>query len=330
MATLAMSSGSTSARIISTGAARGSRVVDNDEICTMIDSNDEWIRQRTGITQRHWVAEGETAVTLAADACRQAVERAGMTLDQIDTLILATVSNSQQMPSMAARVAQELGCPSPAVFDISAACAGFCHGVALADSLIRTGTSTHVLVVGTEVLSPYLDMADRGTAFIFSDGAGAVVIGPSEVPAIGPTIWGSDPSHSEVITLDDWESLVDGQERPYLRMEGTKVFRWATTFVAERTRETLEAAGLAPEELDVFIPHQANNRITDSTLRQLKLPEGIVVARDIAQMGNSSAASIPLALDAVLQSGEARSGQKALLMGFGAGLAYAGQVVVLP
>ncbi|MEL4358430.1 MULTISPECIES: beta-ketoacyl-ACP synthase III [unclassified Luteococcus] len=330
MATIQVSHGAHYARLMSTGAFRGSRVVDNAEMCTMIDSSDEWIQQRTGIAQRHWATDEETPRSMAVAACRQAVERSGLDITQIDALILATVSNSQQMPSLASYVAADLGCASPAIFDISAACAGFCYGLTLADSLIRTGSATHVLVVGVEKLSETLDHADRGTAFLFSDGAGAVVVGPSDEPAIGPTVWGSDPQQADVLTIDSWRSLPADQQHPFIRMDGTKVFRWATTFIADKTRETLRAAGLQAEDLEVFIPHQANNRITDSMLRHLKLPKDIVVARDIAQMGNSSAASVPLALDAVLQSGEAHRGQTALLIGFGAGLTFAGQVVRLP
>ena len=315
-------------RIMSVGAARGSRVVDNAEMCTMIDSTPEWIEQRTGIYERRWVAEGETALTLAVDASRKAIERSGLTVEQIDTVIISTVSHYMNTPSMATLLANELGMPEPAAFDISAACAGFSYGVGMADALVRAGNATHVLVVGSEVLSEYIDITDRSTAFLFGDGAGAVVIGPGDQPAIGPTVWGSDPTAHEVIEIDDWREVEDG--RPYIHMEGRAVFRWATTAIAQKTKEALELAGITPEELDVFIPHQANNRITDSMLRHLKLPEDVVVARDIHHMGNTSAASIPLAIEALLESGQATSGQTALIIGFGAGLVYAGQVITLP
>ncbi|GAA1396023.1 beta-ketoacyl-ACP synthase III [Luteococcus peritonei] len=316
-------------RVMSVGSARGSRVVDNAEMCTMIDSSDEWIQQRTGIVERRWAAEGEDALSLAVDASRIAVERSGLQPDQIDAVLLASISWTQQTPSMAALVAQQLGLSRPAVMDLSAACAGYCYGLGVADAMVRAGTARHVLVVGAEAMSHVLDKADRGTAFLFSDGAGASVVGPAEEPGISATLWGSDPAQADVITIDDWSTLDSGQI-PYIRMDGAKVFRWATTYIADRTREVLEASGLAPEELDAFIPHQANNRITDSMLRHLKLPADVVVSRDITHMGNSSAASVPLAMDALLASGEARSGQTALLIGFGAGLAWAGQVVTLP
>ncbi len=318
------------ARLMSVAGQRGSRVVDNDEMCTMIDSSDEWIRQRTGIAERRWTAEGETPLTLSVEASRKAIERAGLTAADIDTVIVSTICHFRQTPALACELAAALGMDSPAAFDISAACAGYCYALTTAEALVRAGTATHVLIVGVEALSHMLDTSDRGTAFLFSDGAGASVVGPSDEPAIGPAVWGSDPSQSEVIITDDWADLAEGAEAPYIHMDGAKVFRWATTFIADRTKDVMDAAGISPDELEVFIPHQANNRITDSMLRHLKLPSDVVVSRDIMQMGNSSAASVPLAMEALLESGEARSGQTALVIGFGAGLVFAGQVVTLP
>lgn len=314
-------------RLLSVGGARGSRVVSNEEMCTMIDSTPEWIEQRTGIVERRWVTDEEDALTLALEASGKALERSGLDISQIDTVIVSTVSHYMNTPSMAAILAHKLGMAAPAAFDISAACAGFSYGVGMADALVRAGNAKYVLVVGSEVLSRYTDFNDRSTAFLFGDGAGAVVVGPSDEPAIGPTVWGSEPAAHDVITIDDWRE-VEGQ--PFIHMEGRQVFRWATTVTADKTKEALELAGLTPEELDVFIPHQANNRITDSMLRHLKLPEDVVVARDIHHMGNTSAASIPLAMEALLESGQAKSGQTALIIGFGAGLVFAGQVVTLP
>ena len=324
------SQGSEFARIMSVGGSRGSRIVDNAEMCTMIESSDEWIQQRTGIKERRWAAEGEDAITLGTAAAAKAIERAGLKPEDIDAVLVSTVSHFQQTPSMATIIADKLGMPEPAAIDVAAACAGFCYGVGLADGMVRSGSATHVLVVGVEVLSKYTDFTDRSTAFLFGDGAGAVVIGPSDVPAIGPTIWGSDPSQHQVINIDDWREEREAGEGPFIHMEGRQVFRWATTFIAGKARETLDAAGIAPEELDVFIPHQANNRITDSMLRHLKLPASVVIARDIVGMGNSSAASVPLAMEALLESGDATSGQSALMIGFGAGLVFAGQTVLLP
>ena len=314
-------------RIMSVAGHRGSRVVDNEEMCTYIDSSDEWIRQRTGIVERRWAAEEETPLAMAVSAGSKAIGRAGIRPEQIGTLIISTVSHFQQTPSLAVHVARELGLNDPAAWDISAACAGFCYAVGQADAIVRSGLSEHVLVIGVEKLSELTDLKDRGTAFLFADGAGAVVIGPSDEPAIGPTVWGSDGAQASVIDVASWEA---NAAHPKITMDGRSVFKWATTHIAEKTKEALAAAGLTAGDLDVFIPHQANNRITDSMLRHLGLPDSVVVSRDITHMGNSSAASVPLAMEALLDSGEAISGQTALTIGFGAGLVYAGQVVRLP
>jgi 3-oxoacyl-[acyl-carrier-protein] synthase-3 len=327
---LQSSTGAQYARFMSVGGARGSRVVTNDELCTMIDSSDEWITQRTGIRERRWVAEGEDAETLGLEAARKAISRAGLQPTDIDAIIVSTISHFRQTPSLAAILAKDLGLGAPAAFDVSAACAGFSYGVGLAEGMVRAGSATHVLVIGVEVLSKFTDMTDRSTAFLFSDGAGAVVIGPSDTPAIGPTVWGSKPEDHSVIEVDDWRELEPGADGPFIHMAGREVFKWATTAIVEKALETLEVSGLTADELDCFIPHQANNRITDSMLRHLKLPEDVVVARDIIQMGNSSAASVPLAMEALLESGQAKSGDSALIIGFGAGLVFAGQTVILP
>lgn len=330
--TLTTRTGNRHARILGIGGYRGSRVVDNDEMCTIIDSTPEWIEQRTGIMERRWATEDETPLSMAVAAARKAMDRAAISPSQIDAVICSTVSHFQQSPSLAVYVSHELGLSAgPAAFDISAACAGYCYGIAMADSLIRSGSATHVLVIGVETLSRMVNFKDRSTAFLFSDGAGATIIGPSETPAIGPVVWGSDGSQAPAIQIEDWAKVEDPEQRlPHISMDGRAVFRWATTFIADKCKETLEVAGISPEQLDVFIPHQANNRITDSLLRHLKLPDNVVVSRDIRNMGNSSAASVPLAMEALLESGEATSGQTALIIGFGAGLVYAGQVVVLP
>ena len=326
---LQSSTGAQYARLLSVAGARGSRVVTNEEMCTMIDSTPEWIQQRTGITERHWVADGEDAETLGVEAATKAIERAGLQPSDIDAIIVSTVSHYQQTPSLACILAGKLGLTAPAAFDVSAACAGFCYGVSLAESMVRAGSATNVLVLGVEVLSRYTDVNDRSTAFLFSDGAGAVVVGPSDVAAIGPTVWGSKPEAARVIEIDDWRE-VDPEVGAHIHMDGREVFKWATTAIVQKAVETLEASGLTPDELDCFIPHQANNRITDSMLRHLKLPEGVVVGRDIVRMGNSSAASIPLAMEALLESGQAKSGDSALIIGFGAGLVFAGQTLILP
>ncbi|MBK7820449.1 MAG: ketoacyl-ACP synthase III [Tessaracoccus sp.] len=326
---LQSSTGAQYARLLSVGGARGSRVVTNEEMCTMIESTPEWIEQRTGITERRWVADGEDAETLGVEAATKAIERAGLQPSDIDGIIVSTVSHYQQTPSLACIIAEKLGLTAPAAFDVSAACAGFCYGIGVAEGMVRAGSATNVLVLGVEVLSRYVDINDRSTAFLFSDGAGAVIVGASDVPAIGPTVWGSKPEGARVIEIDDWRG-VDPEVGAHIHMDGREVFKWATTSIVQKAVETLEASGLTPDELDCFIPHQANNRITDSMLRHLKLPEDVVVARDIIHMGNSSAASIPLAMEALLESGQAKSGDSALIIGFGAGLVFAGQTLTLP
>lgn len=325
------SKGSPYARVEGIGAAIPSRVVDNAEMCTYIDSSDEWIQQRTGIVERRWVGEGENVETLSLDAARRAIEHAGLTPADIDAVIISTVSHLVQTPSLAAIVAAKLGCVDAAAFDISAACAGFCYGVGMAESLVRSGAATHVLAIGAETLSQMTDLSDRSTAFLFADGAGAAVVGPSDVPSMGPLVWGSDGDQAEVIEMDrTWPEAVASGETSHIIMDGRPVFRWATTFIADAAAKTLAAAGLEPEDLDVFVPHQANNRIIDAMLRSLKLPDSVKVARTITHFGNNSAASIGIALASMIESGQAKSGDTCLMIGFGAGLVYAGQVITVP
>lgn len=331
MTQLTPSQGSRYARVLGIGGYVPSRVVDNAEMCTYIESSDEWIQQRTGIVERRWIGEGESVEQMTLDASRRALEHAGLTADQVDTVIVSTISHFVQTPSLAAVVAAKLGAKGAAAFDISAACAGFSYGLAQAESLVRSGASRHVLVVGVEALSQITDLTDRSTAFLFSDGAGAAVVGPSDTNGMGPVVWGSDGEQSGAIDMNhDWLEAVSDGEPSLLRMDGQAVFRWATGFIAGAAQRCLDAAGITADELDVFAPHQANNRITDSMLRHLKLPASVKVARTIRHYGNNSAASIPLAIDAMLRSGEAKSGDTCLVIGFGAGLVYAGQVIVLP
>ncbi len=318
-------------RIVALGSYLPERVVTNAEMCTMIDSTDEWIQQRTGIRERRWAGDHEQVQDMSVAAARQALERAHLTGADIDCVVVATVTHLRQTPALAPLVATALGCVDAAAYDVSAACAGFCYALAQADSLVRTGNATHVLVIGVERLSDITDKSDRSTAFLFADGAGAAVVAPSDEPGIGPVVWGSDGGQGDAIQqTEDFRTAAPRGYMPTLAMNGKAVFLWATTFIAQATRRVLERSGITPDELDVFVPHQANNRITDSMLRHLKLPEHVVVARTIQRIGNTSAASVPLAMDDLLATGEATSGQTALIIGFGAGLVYAGQVVTLP
>lgn len=336
MTALQVTQGSAYTKIYAVGGYRPRRSVTNAEICTMIDSSDEWIQTRSGIKERRWASADETVQAMAVAAGRAALARTELAPGQIDVVIVSTVTHFHATPAIATRIAAELGAKGAAAFDISAACAGFCYGVAMADSMIRTGTARHVLVIGAERLSDITDKHDRGTAFLFADGAGAAVVGPSDEPGIGPVVWGSDGDQADLITqsapFDEVkrQTGVSHQDFPTLRMDGNPVFRWASYTMAKVAAEAMDRAGVGPDQIDVFAPHQANLRIVDAMFRALKLPERVVIARDIEYQGNTSAASIPLALEALLESGEASSGQTALIIGFGAGLVYAGQVIVLP
>jgi 3-oxoacyl-[acyl-carrier-protein] synthase-3 len=319
-------------RIYSYGAARGELAVPNDDLVGPIDSSDEWIRQRTGIVTRMRAEPGTDAIDLATEATREAIERSGIDPSDVDLVICATISNPKQTPSVSAIVADRVGANPAAAYDVNAACAGFAYGVAQADALIRAGAAHYAVVVGTEKLSDVVDPTDRSISFLLGDGAGAVVVGPSDTPGIGPTVWGSDGSKSDAVgmnhTLTDFR---DGKAPwPTLRQEGPTVFRWAVWEMVKVAREALEAAGVAASDLVAFIPHQANMRIIDEFAKQLKLPETVVVGRDIETTGNTSAASIPLATHRLLEEHPELSGGLALQIGFGAGLVFGAQVIVLP
>lgn len=321
-------------RILGIGGYRPARSIPNEEILKNIDSSDEWIRTRSGIESRRWANEDETVVAMSLEASGKALAHAGVTPDQIGCVIVATVTHLYQTPSAAAEIAHKLGTNRAAAFDVSAACAGFCYGVALGSDMVRSGTADHVLVIGVERLSDLTDHYDRSTAFLFADGAGAAVVGPADEPGIGPVVWGSDGQHLKLIgQRQEWRDALyheDGPQLPALVMEGNAVFRWASYEMAKTANEALEAAGVTADDIDVFVPHQANDRITTAMARALKLPDHVVIARDIRQQGNTSAASIPLALERLIETGEASSGQLALLIGFGAGLVYGAQVVRIP
>src|SRR5689334_384710 len=330
--TLTTATGAEHARILGVGGYRPERVVPNSEIVDLIDSSDEWIRERSGIVSRRFAAPEETVVDMSEAAAREAITAAGLEPSQISAVVLATVTHPYQTPAAAPMVADRLGIQG-AAFDISAACAGYCHGIALASDMVRGGSAEHVLVIGVEKLSDFTDPTDRGSAFIFGDGAGAAIVGPSDTPAIGPTVWGSDGSQWRTISQrDSWVELKDagGLGSPAIGMAGQSVFRWAVWGMAPVAQKALDAAGVRAEDLDAFIPHQANMRIIDAMIKQLKLPQDIPVARDIAETANTSAASIPLATERMLREGEVPHGGLALQIGFGAGLVYAAQVVVLP
>ncbi len=330
--TLIQPTGPSHTRIYSYGAARGELSVPNDELIGPIDSSDEWIRQRTGIITRSRAVPETDAIDLATDAAREAIERSGVDASKIDAVIVATVSNPKQTPSVSAIVADRVGCNPAAAYDVNAACAGFAYGVAQADALVRAGAATYALVIGTEKLSDIVDPADRSISFLLGDGAGAVVIGPSDTPGIGPTVWGSDGSKADAVGMN--HTLTDFRDGvapwPTLRQEGPTVFRWAVWEMVKVARQALDAAGVEASDLAAFVPHQANMRIIDEFAKQLGLPESVVVGRDIETTGNTSAASIPLATHRLLEEHPELSGGLALQIGFGAGLVFGAQVVVLP
>ena len=330
--TIQQSHGAQFTRILSVGAARGDLNVVNDDLIEPINSSDEWIQQRTGIISRTRASADIQAVDLATDAAREAIERSGISPELIDAVIIATISNTQQSPSMAAVVADRVGANPAAAYDVNAACAGYSYAIAQADALIRAGAAHYALVIGAEKLSDIVDPTDRSISFLLGDGAGAVVIGPSEFPGISATIWGSDGSKADAVGMNHTLQEYRRGEAPWptLRQEGQTVFRWAVWDMAKVAKQALDAAGITSDQLSAFIPHQANMRIIDEFAKQLKLPESVVIARDIATTGNTSAASIPLATHRLLEEHPELSGGLALQIGFGAGLVFGAQVVVLP
>ncbi|MER5794527.1 beta-ketoacyl-ACP synthase III [Streptomyces sp. NPDC001980] len=319
-------------RILGVGVYRPTRVVGNEEICARIDSTDEWIRRRSGIVSRRFAGPDETVITMAVEAARKAMAQSGTHPGEVGMVLLATMSFLEQAPAAAPRVAHQLGARSAGSLDIAAACSGFCYALGLADSLVRSGDARSVVVIGSEKMSDIIDPADRGTAFLFGDGAGAVVVGPSDTPGIGPVVWGSDGERHHMIAHDrTWLHARDTPGPwPTLRMAGPEVFRWASHVVPEISRQAVERAGLDIADLAAFVPHQANARIIDTAAKSLGLASHTVVAKDVVTAGNTSAASIPLAMDELLSEGTLSSGDPALLVGFGAGLAHAAQVVALP
>lgn len=318
-------------RILSIGAARGDRVVPNDDLVGPIDSSDEWIRQRTGIITRTRASDDVLAVDLAEAASQEALAKAGLTGADIDAVIVSTISNVAVTPSMAALLADRIGATPAPAYDISAACAGYVYGIAQADALVRAGVAEHVLVVGAEKLSALVDPTDRSISFLLGDGAGAAIVGPSDEPGISKAVWGSDGSKWGAVGMNaTFPEHVAGAPWPTLRQDGQTVFRWAVWEMAKVAQQALDAAGVTADELSAFIPHQANMRIIDELAKQLKLPEHVLVGRDIETTGNTSAASVPLAAERLLREHPELSGGLALQIGFGAGLVYGAQVVRLP
>ena len=332
MAKLNQSTAVAYSKIYSIGAARGDLTVTNDDIAGPINSSDEWITQRTGIITRMRASKDRSLMDMAVEASNEAIKKAGIQPSEIEAVIFSTITHPYQTPSAAALLAELIGAnPAPA-FDISAACAGYCYGIAQADSLVRSGTAKYVLVVGGEKLSDFIDPTDRSISFLLGDGAGAAIVGPSDTPGISKSVWGSDGSKWEAVGMTG--SLLDFRDGngawPTLVQEGQTVFRWAVWEMVKVAKEALEVAGVTADDLNAIVMHQANERIIDEMAKQLALPDHVVVAKDIKTSGNTSAASIPLAMHALLEQGQIKSGDLALQIGFGAGLAFGAQVVVVP
>ena len=319
-------------RIYALGASRGHQTVTNDDVAGPIDSSDEWIRQRTGIVTRMRADKEQSLMDMAVEASNEAIKKSGIAPAEIGTVILATITFPYQTPSGASLLAEKVGAHGAAAYDISAACAGYCYGIAQADALVRAGTSIYVLVVGGEKLSDFVEPTDRSISFLLGDGAGAAIVGPSDHPGISKSVWGSDGANWDKVGMTS--SILDFRdgkaEWPTIVQEGQSVFRWAVWEMAKVAKQALAESGLEASDLSALVTHQANIRIIDELAKQLELPDSVVVARDIVDTGNTSAASIPLAMHRLLAEGKVKSGGYALEIGFGAGLAFAAQVVELP
>jgi 3-oxoacyl-[acyl-carrier-protein] synthase-3 len=321
---LRLKQGPAATRILGVGSTQPDRVVTNDDLSAVIETSDQWIRDRVGIVERRFADKDLELVDMAVTAGSNALADAGVDPADVDTVIVPNCTMRTQIPNAAAQVADRIGIKAAGAFDLNAACAGFCYGLAVASDLVRSGSAGKVLVIGAEKLTDQVDPADRANAIIFADGAGAALVGPSDEPGIGPVAWGSAGDLVDTIYMRD--------ER-YIYQEGQSVFRWATTKIAPIALHALELAGLEPSDVDVLIPHQANLRIVEAIAKRLRAKgarDDMIVADDIRYSGNTSSASIPLALDHMRADGRAKPGDVVLMVGFGAGLSYAGQVVICP
>ena len=314
----------TGAKVLAFGGYQPDRVVTNDDLAKIVDTSDEWIRSRVGIESRRVATADETVADMAEAAGAKALAASGLTPAAIDLVIVATCSPEVPLPNVAAVVAYRLGIVAPGAYDLNAACAGFCYALATASDSIRAGSARHALVIGAEKMTDWLDWNDRSTCIIFADGAGAAVLGPpadGEPPGIGPGVWGSAGDQAEKITIPSRTGAI--------RQDGQAVFRWATTALHPVALEACARAGVTPADISAFIPHQANLRIIEAIARKLGIPRERL-ADDITHAGNTSSASIPLALSRLAEQGRLQPGTPALLLGFGAGLSYAAQVVTVP
>ncbi|WP_327303351.1 beta-ketoacyl-ACP synthase III [Streptomyces sp. NBC_01298] len=312
----------TGSRVVALGHYQPSKVLTNEDLATMVDTNDEWIRSRVGIKTRHMAGPDEPVDELAYQAAGKALASAGLTPDDIDLVLVATSTAIDRSPNMAARVAAKLGMgSSPAVMDINVVCSGFTHALATADHAIRAGAATRALVIGADKMTEITDWTDRTTCVLTGDGAGAAVVEACEEPGIGPVLWGSVPSMGNAVRIEGTP--------PVFAQEGQSVYRWTTSQLPPLARKVCEKAGITPEDLAAVVLHQANLRIIEPLAAKIGAVNA-VVARDVVDSGNTSAASIPMALSKLVERGEIPSGAPVLLFGFGGNLSYAGQVISCP
>ncbi len=312
------------AKVLGFGGYQPDKVVTNDDLAKIVDTNDEWIRTRVGIESRRIAADDETVADLAEAAGAKALAATGLEPSDVDLVVVATCSTEVPMPTVAATVAYRLGIVAPGAYDLNAACAGFCYALGAASDSIRAGSARNALIIGAERMTSWIDWTDRSTCIIFADGAGAAVVSATadgEPSGVGPVVWGSAGDLANKITVTGRTGAIT--------QDGQAVFRWATTAIAPVALEACRRAGVSPSDISAFVPHQANLRIVEAIARKLGIPRDRV-ADDIVHAGNTSSASIPLALSRMAEQGRLRSGTPALLVGFGAGLSYAAQVITVP
>ncbi|GAB2459860.1 ketoacyl-ACP synthase III [Jatrophihabitans fulvus] len=319
---LTVPAGAPAARILGLGHYRPGNVVTNDDLVARgVDTNDEWIRTRVGISERRWADPDETVVDMAEQAGAKALAAAGVGADDVDLVVVATCTMPTPVPAAAPHLAHRLGMHAPGAYDVNSGCSGFVYALNSAAAAVLGGQARNVLVVASERFSGWLDMTDRSTCIILGDAAAAAVVGPSDIHGFGPVVWGSQGESHDTVAIDE-------QSR-HFRQEGQAVYRWATGEMAPVALAACERAGVSIDDIAAFVPHQANLRIIDALARRIGIPSE-KVARDIVTSGNTSAATIPLALSRMVERGEVPSGAPVLVLGFGSGLAYAGQVVLAP
>jgi 3-oxoacyl-[acyl-carrier-protein] synthase-3 len=312
------------AKIVAIGGYRPDRVVTNDDLAKVMDTSDEWITSRVGIKSRRIARDDETVTDMAEAAGAKALAASGLEPSEIDLVIVATCSTESPIPNVAASAAARLGIVAPGAYDLNAACAGFCYALGTASDAVRIGSARNVLVIGAEKMTNWIDWTDRSTCIIFADGAGAAVVSPTapgEPTGIGPTVWGSAGDQAYRITIPG--------KTGWLTQDGQAVFRWTTTAIAPVALEACRRAGVTPDEISMFVSHQANLRIIEAIAKKLGIPRDRV-ADDIITQGNTSSASVPLALARLAEQGRLQPGKPVLLVAYGAGLSYAAQVITVP